>query len=124
MHFAQSGELPAPVSVRGVSSLVRHNGALVGEAHRAHGASVRLLTRVGPLVLVNVALLSKPAGAHGASVGLLPGVDPFVLSCFALVAELLGAERATKRAHCFRGVDPLVLRQLAGTPEPLLAVPT
>ena len=41
-------------------------------------------------------------------------------TCFCAI--VLGAERAIK-GGATGGVDPLVLRQLAGTPEPLLAVP-
>ena len=106
-----------------VGPLVRRNGVLPGEPHWAHGASVGLLPSVRPLVPRNVALHAEAPRAHGAGVGLLPRVRPLVRSCFALRAELLWAERATKRGG-FRGVDPLVLRQLAGTPEPLLTVPT
>ena len=40
----------------GVGSLVRGNGALAAETHRANGASVRLLARVVPLVRDNLAL--------------------------------------------------------------------
>ena len=47
----------------------------------------------------------------------------WVRSCrVTLAAELLGAERAIK-GSIICGVGPLVLRQLAGTPEPLLTVP-
>jgi len=49
------------------------------------------------------------------------GVGPFVLGGAALRGELLGAERAIKRG--VPGVDLLVLRQLAGAPEPLVAAP-
>ena len=45
----------------GVGPLVPQNGALLAEAHWAHGASVGLLPGVGPLVPRNVALDGKPA---------------------------------------------------------------
>ena len=113
-HGASVGLLPR------VRPLVLGNVALVGEAPWAHGASVGLLPGVGPLVPRNVALLGEAPRAHGASVGLLPDVGPHVPGCFTLLAKLLGAVRAIKGG----GVDPLVLRQRSGTPEPLLAVPT
>ena len=49
-------QLTLPISVRGMGPLVRRNVALLGEAPWAHGASVRLLPRVGPLMWRNVAL--------------------------------------------------------------------
>jgi len=48
-------------------------------------------------------------------------VHPLVPGGLALVPELRGSERAIKDG-VFGGVDPLVLRQRAGIPEPLLAV--
>ena len=80
----------------------------------------RFLAGVRPLVPYNLALFGEPPRAYGASVGLLTSVGLLVPRNVALALELHGAERATKRG----GVDPLMLRQLAGTPEPLLAVPT
>ena len=80
---------------------------------------------MGPLVPDKVALLGEPPRADRASVGLLARVGPLVLGCFAVRIKLRGAEGAMKGgAGVAGGVDPLVPRQLGGTPEPLLAVPT
>ena len=88
----------------------------------AHGARVGLPTGVGSLVRRNGALRTKPSWAHRASVRLLVGVNPLMPGCCTLVADVLGAEWAMEWGVV--AMDPLfVLRQLAGTPEPLLAVP-
>ena len=48
----------------GVGPLVPGNGALVGKAHGAHGASVGLLPSVGSLVPRKVALMAEAYWAH------------------------------------------------------------
>ena len=88
----------------------------------AHRARVRLLPGVGPLVRRNNgALVAEPDRAHRAGVRPLTRVGPCRVA--SLWCRNCGAEQAIKRWGV-PGVDPLVPRQLAGTLEPLLAVPT